>query len=394
MYRIKTMNSIAPAGTNLFDRAKYSVSPDEENPDALLVRSAKLHDLRFGDRLLCIARSGVGTNNIPEARCTEAGIVVFNTPGANADAVKELVLCSLLLASRDILGGIDWVGTLKGRGDEIPALVEAEKNRFVGPELTGKTLGVIGLGAVGAKIANDAARLGMNVFGYDPYLSVDVAWGLRTNVKKASDYNEIYHSSDYITIHAPYIKDGKTPTHRLIRRESIAQMKDGVRIINLSRGEIVDDDDMLEALESGKAAKYVTDFPNGKLAGAKGVIAIPHLGASTPESEEKCAYMAAAQIIDYLENGNIVNSVNMPRVAIPRAGAEPRVCVMHRNIPDMIAKISGAVSARGINIENMVNAAVRGSDMAYTLLDVSRAVGGLREAVESIGGVMRVRVLA
>jgi D-3-phosphoglycerate dehydrogenase len=394
MYRIKTMNSIASAGTDLFDRSKYSVSPDEENPDALLVRSAKLHDLRFGDRLLCIARSGVGTNNIPENRCTEAGIVVFNTPGANAEAVKELVLCALLLASRDILGGIEWVKTLEGRGDGIPALVEAEKNRFVGPELMGKTLGVVGLGAVGAKVANDAARLGMNVFGYDPYLSVDVAWGLRTNVKKAADYNEIYRSSDYITIHAPYIKDGKTPTHRLIRRESIAQMKDGVRIVNLSRGEIVDDDDMLEAIEAGKVAKYVTDFPNGKLAGARGVVAIPHLGASTPESEEKCACMAAAQIIDYLENGNIVNSVNMPRVAMPRTGGEPRVCVMHRNIPDMIAKISGAVSARGINIENMVNAAVRGSDMAYTLLDVSRAGDGLREAAEAIGGVMRVRVLS
>ncbi|MDR2615324.1 MAG: 3-phosphoglycerate dehydrogenase, partial [Oscillospiraceae bacterium] len=381
MYKIKTMNSIAEAGTNLFDRAKYTVSADEENPDALLIRSAKLHDLRFGDRLLCIARSGVGTNNIPEERCTEAGIVVFNTPGANADAVKELVLCALLLSSRDILGGIDWVKTLEGQGGEIPALVEGGKNRFVGPEIMGKTLGVIGLGAVGAKVANDAARLGMEVYGYDPYISVDVAWGLRTNVRKAADYGEIYRSSDYITIHAPYIKDGKTPTHHLICRESLAQMRDGVRVINLSRGEIVNDDDMLEALASGKVSKYVTDFPNGKLVGVPGVIAIPHLGASTPESEEKCAYMAAAQIIDYLENGNIINSVNMPPVGIPRIGSEPRLCVMHRNIPDMIAKISGVVSSRGINIENMVNAAVRGSDMAYTLIDISRAEAGLREAV-------------
>ncbi|MDR0446126.1 MAG: 3-phosphoglycerate dehydrogenase [Oscillospiraceae bacterium] len=393
MYKIKTMNSIAAAGTDLFNRAKYSVSPDEPSPDALLIRSAKLHDLVFNDNLLCIARSGVGTNNIPEERCTEAGIVVFNTPGANADAVKELVLCSLLLSSRDILGGIDWVRTLEGSGDEIPALVEAGKNRFVGPELLGKSLGVIGLGAVGAKIANDAARLGMNVYGYDPYISVDVAWGLRTNVRKASDYGEIYRSSDYITIHTPYITEGKTPTHHLINGSAISQMKDGVRIINLSRGEIVNDDDMLKALASGKVSKYVTDFPNSKLVGVPNVIAIPHLGASTPESEEKCAYMAAAQIIDYLENGNIINSVNMPRVAIPRSGTEPRVCVMHKNIPDMIARISGAVGGRGINIENMVNAAVRGSDMAYTLLDVSRVENGLRDSVTALDGVLRVRIL-
>ncbi|MDR0838049.1 MAG: 3-phosphoglycerate dehydrogenase, partial [Oscillospiraceae bacterium] len=311
MYKIKTLNKIAKSGTDAFDRSAYSVSASEESPDAILVRSANMHDLQFNPELLCIARAGSGTNNIPADRCAEEGIVVFNTPGANSEAVKELVVCALLLSSRDILGGIDWVKTISGTPD-VAAQVEAGKNAFAGPELSGKTLGVVGLGAVGAKIANDAARLGMDVYGYDPYLSVEAAWRLRTNIQHAKDLNTIYRTCDYISLHVPYIKES---THHLINAEAIAQMKPGARIINLARAELVDDDAIVAALAAGKLARYVTDFPNDKTAGAKGVIAIPHLGASTPESEEKCAVMAAEEIIDYLENGNIANSVNMPPAA-------------------------------------------------------------------------------
>ncbi|MDR0905060.1 MAG: 3-phosphoglycerate dehydrogenase [Oscillospiraceae bacterium] len=393
MYKIQTLNKIAKTGAEQFDKAKYTVSEAETNPDAILVRSAKMHDMQFNPELLCIARAGAGTNNIPSERCAEEGIVVFNTPGANAEAVKELVLASLLISSRDILGGIDWVKTIAGTED-VAAQVEAGKNAFVGPELTGKTLGVIGLGAVGAKIANDAVALGMTVYGCDPFLSVEAAWRLSSQIIHAQDRAQIYKNCDYITIHAPYIKDGKDATHHMIDATSLATMKDGVRIINLARAELVDDDAIIAALESGKVARYVTDFPNDKTAGAKGVIAIPHLGASTPESEEKCAYMAAVQIIDYLENGNIVNSVNMPFVALPRSAGVPRVCILHRNIPEMIAKISGAISARGINIENMVNAAVRGVDLAYTMIDVSSASADMKAAIEEVGGIVRVRILA
>ncbi|MDR3277994.1 MAG: 3-phosphoglycerate dehydrogenase, partial [Oscillospiraceae bacterium] len=299
MVQIKTLNSISNVGLDIFDRAKYEVSADAESPEAILVRSAKLHDARFGSELLCIARAGAGTNNIPVDRCAEDGIVVFNTPGANAEAVKELVLCALLLSSRDILGGLEWVKSIAARGDEVASLVEAGKNAYVGPELYGKTLGVIGLGAIGAKISNDAVSLGMNVFGYDPYMSVEAAWRLSSKVIHAKDINTIYKNADYITLHVPYMES----THHTINGQAIGQMKDGERIINLARAELVDDDAMLAALASKKVARYVTDFPNGKTAGAEGVIAIPHLGASTPESEDNCAYMAAAQVIDYIENG-------------------------------------------------------------------------------------------
>ncbi|MDR1329810.1 MAG: 3-phosphoglycerate dehydrogenase [Oscillospiraceae bacterium] len=389
MYRIKTINNIAAAGTGLFSRGRYTVSPEEERPDAILVRSAKMHDMQFGGELLCIARAGAGTNNIPTDRCAERGIVVFNTPGANSEAVKELAICALIMSSRDVIGSIDWVRSIADRGDEVPSLVEAGKNAFTGPEIMGKKLGVIGLGAVGALIANAAVALGMEVYGHDPFLSIDAAWRLSSQIINAKDRPQIYKTCDYITLHVPYMES----THHMIDAEAIAQMKKGARVLNLSRAEVVDDDAMLAALESGHISRYVTDFPNAKTAGAKGVIAMPHLASSTPESEEKCAFMAAAQIIDYLENGNIINSVNMPYVAMPRMGAEPRVCVLHRNIPDMITKISGALSARGINIENMVNAAVRGRDLAYTLIDVSRVETGLREELEAVVGVTRVRIL-
>ena len=390
MYKIKTLNAISTAGTDMFDAAHYAISDDAESPDAILVRSAKMHDMQFEPELLCIARAGAGTNNIPIDRCGEEGIVVFNTPGANSDAVKELVLCAMLISSRDVLGGIEWVKSIADKGDEVPALVESGKNVFVGPELLGKTLGVIGLGAIGAKIANDAVQLGMEVYGYDPYLSIDSAWRLSSLVKNAKDLSVVYKNCDYITIHVPYMDS----THHFINKEALDQMKVDVRIINLARAELVDDDAMLEAIDSGKVSQYVTDFPNAKTVGHPGIIAIPHLGASTPESEDKCAFMAAKQMIDYIENGNIVNSVNMPYVVMQRIGNEPRVCVIHRNIPEMITKISSVISSRGINIENMMNAAVRKSDLAYTVLDVSHVTDDLKEAFEAIDAVIRVRVLA
>jgi D-3-phosphoglycerate dehydrogenase len=389
VYKVKLLNNIAKQGVETFNRENYAVSADVEEPDAILVRSAKLHDYAFGDNLLCIARAGVGTDNIPVGQCADLGIAVFNTPGANSEAVKELVLAALLLSSRDVLGGIDYIKSIAGSGDEVPALVEAGKNKFTGPELEGKTLGVVGLGAVGAKIANDAARLGMNVYGFDPYLSVDAAWGLRTNVLKADDLGAIYRASDYITLHVPYLDS----THHMINRDTIAQMKDGVRIINLARAELVNDDDILAALASGKVKTYFTDFPNAKTAGAHGVIATPHLGASTPESEEKCAVMAAASIVDYLENGNIRNSVNMPPATMPRYPGVARLCVFHHNVPDMIAKMSKLVSSQDINIENMLNTSIRGHELAYTMIDLSSATDALVSSVMELDGVIRARLL-
>ncbi|MBR4745005.1 MAG: 3-phosphoglycerate dehydrogenase [Oscillospiraceae bacterium] len=380
MYNIKTLNNISQVGLDVLTD-KYAVSPDCDAPDAILVRSAKMHDYVFNPELLCIARAGAGVNNIPLDRCAEKGIVVFNTPGANANSVKELVLCALLLASRDVVGGIEWVRSIAGTED-VAGQVEKGKSAFVGPELLDKKLGVIGLGAIGARIANDAVALGRKVYGYDPYLSVDAAWRLSSRVVHALDVDTIYANCDYITIHVPYM----AATKHTINAEAIAKMKDGVRIINLARGELVDDEAILPALESGKVARYVTDFPNDRTAGAKGVIAIPHLGASTPESEDNCAVMAANEIMDYLENGNISNSVNMPRAFLPPTG-NPRAGIIHRNVPEMLAKITSAVS--GTNIEHMVNAG-RG-DYAYTLLDLAAIPDGLVEKLKAIDGVIRVR---
>ena len=380
MYKIRTLNKISKVGLDVLTDG-YAVSDDFTDPDAILVRSAKMHDFVFNPELLCIARAGAGVNNIPCDRCAEEGIVVFNTPGANANSVKELVICALLLASRDVIGGIEWVKSIAGTPD-VAGQVEKGKSAFVGPELLDKTLGVIGLGAVGARIANDAAALGMKVYGYDPYLSVDAAWRLSSRVVHATDVDTIFANCDYITIHVPYMP----ATKHTINAGAIAKMKDGVRIINLARGELVDDEAILPALESGKVARYVTDFPNDRTAGAKGVIAIPHLGASTPESEDNCAVMAANEIMDYLENGNISNSVNMPRAFLPPTG-NPRAGIIHRNVPEMLAKITSAVS--GTNIEHMVNAG-RG-DYAYTLLDLAAIPDGLVEKLKAIDGVIRVR---
>ena len=390
MYKVKILNNIRSSALENLGSSKYEVSTEFEDPNAIILRSAKLHDMEFNPELLCIARAGAGVNNIPIDRCADEGIIVFNTPGANAEGVKELVLASMFLTARDILGGIEWVKTIASQGDEVPALVEKQKAKYVGPEILGKTLGVVGLGAIGAKVASAANSLGMKVYGYDPYISVEAAWKLSSDIIQASDLDTIYSNCDYISLHVPYIK---TSTHHLINKESIAKMKTGVRIINISRAGLVCDDDMLEALAEGKVTRYVTDFPNGKTAGAPGVIAIPHLGASTPESEENCVTMACSEIIEYIENGNIINSVNMPGAYIPRTG-DPRVCVIHDNVPEMISKITGAVSSFGVNIENMINASTKGRVPSYSMFDVSALPDGLVEAISAIGGVTRVRALA
>jgi D-3-phosphoglycerate dehydrogenase len=389
MYKVNLMNNIKSKKLDAFDSAKYKVAADLENPDALMLRSAKIHDMQFNPELLCIARAGAGVNNIPVDRCAEEGIVVFNTPGANSGAVKELVICALLLASRDIVGGIEWVRSVVSEGDEIPALVEKQKAKYAGPEILGKTLGIIGLGAIGAKIAEAAVALGMKVLGYDPYISVESAWLLSSKIKRADDLDAIYKKSDYISINVPYIE----ATKQFINKGSIAKMKNGVRIINAARAELVNDDDMLEALASGQVSAYVTDFPNAKTAGAKGVIPIPHLGASTPESEDNCVEMAAEEIIEFLEKGNIINSVNIPDAVLPRMAGDPRLCIIHKNDLAMIAKITSAISTFGANIENMTNAGTKGKPIAYTIIDIDEVADGLEETIKKIDGVIRVRVL-
>lgn len=387
MYNIKTLNNISENGLDILRRQGYSVSDNAEAPEGIMVRSAKMHDMVFPPELCAIARAGAGTNNIPVDRCTEEGIVVFNTPGANAEAVKELAICALLLASRDVIGGIEWVRSIANRGDEIVSMVEKGKSSFVGPEIGGKTLGVIGLGAIGAKIANSAISLGMTVYGYDPYLSVEAAWQLSHSVIHAVDLDTIFANCDYITIHVPYMDS----THHMINAEAIAKMRDGVRIINIARGELVDDDALIAGIESGKISRYVTDFPNGRLAGAAGVVATPHIGASTPESEDKCAVMAANELVDYLNNGNIKNSVNLPSVSLDRMGVS-RLCVIHRNRPGMINQFLDLISAENINIEHMINKP-RG-EYAYTVIDTGTPITNeIAQAISSMTEVMRVRVL-
>ena len=388
MFRIKTMNKIAQVGLNQFP-ADYQVGDSVEGEEGILVRSAKLHDYPFPDTLWGIARAGAGTNNIPVAECAQKGIVVFNTPGANANGVKELVLAALLMASRDLVGGVEWVKAQAATPDtDVAAAVEKGKSAFVGPELYRKTLGVIGLGAIGALVANAALSLGMEVYGYDPFLSVDTALRLDRHVHVVKDVAELYRVSDYVTIHVPYTPD----TRHTINADTIAQMKDGVRIVNLARGELVDDEAMMAALESGKVARYVTDFPNNTITLAPNVVPIPHLGASTPESEDNCAIMAAQQLRDFLENGNIKNSVNFPNVEMERSGVQ-RLCIIHRNIPAMLANITAQLSGDGVNVENMTNKS-RG-DFAYTLVDVgSQVEESVIDDIRAIDGIIRVRVIS
>lgn len=388
MFKIKTMNKISPKGLAELPTDSYIVGDDVMNEDGILVRSAKLHEYPFPENLRAIARAGAGTNNIPVDRCSEAGIVVFNTPGANANAVKELVICAMLVASRDVMGGSAWVREqAMAEGVDVAATVEKGKAAFVGPELYRKTLGVIGLGAIGALVANVALSLGMEVYGYDPYLSVDAALRLDRHVHVVKDIAELYKVSDYITIHVPYMDE----TRHTIDADALAAMKDGVRVINLARGELVDDDAMIAALESGKAACYVTDFPNNKITLAKHVVAIPHLGASSPESEENCAVMAAQELRDYLENGNIKNSVNFPNVEMERTGVQ-RLCVIHRNIPAMLANITRQLSEDGVNVPNMTNKSK--GDYAYTIVDVDSPVTDEAIAdLKAIPGIIRMRLI-
>ena len=358
-----------------------------ENADGAIVRSASLHETEFPESLKAIARAGAGTNNIPIDRCSEQGIVVFNTPGANANAVKELVIAGMLISSRRVISGIEWTKTLKGNGAEVGKMVEKGKSAFAGPEIKGKAIGVIGLGAIGVMVANAANALGMKVYGYDPYLSVKSAWNLTHNAIHIFDINEIFEKCDYITVHVP-LTDG---TKNLVNADSIAKMKNGVRILNFARGGLVDNEALKAALESGKVAAYVTDFPSDDILDVDGVIAIPHLGASTPESEDNCAGMAAKELIDYIENGNIVNSVNLPEITMPRSG-ENRVCVIHKNIPNMLTAITGIFAEDNVNIENLLNKS-RG-DYAYTMLDIDKAdVSSVTEKISAISGVIRVRVI-
>ena len=388
---VQILTPTTPADDPVWGTAKVLDTTEkitQMNEDGILVRSADMHDYQFPDALRAVARAGAGTNNIPIDRCSEAGIVVFNTPGANANAVKELVLCALLLASRKITAGAEWVKAQAGAGADVEKVVEKGKSQFVGPEISGKMLGVIGLGAIGVQVANIATKLGMTVFGYDPFLSVDGALALSRLVHRAMDLETIYKNCDYITLHVPQTAE----TRGMLNEDAFHMMKGGVRILNLARGGLVNDDDMLAALESGKVACYVTDFPNNKILQGKNVVAIPHLGASTPESEENCAVMAAQQLRDYLENGNITNSVNLPTLVQPWSG-ECRLCIIHRNVPGAIASITGVLSKDGVNVENMTNKS-RG-DFAYTLVDVgSQVEESVIDGIRAIDGIIRVRVIS
>ena len=385
MYNIKLLNKISNVGLAKFDTKEFAYSDDMENPDAIMVRSASMHDMDMPESLLAIARAGAGTNNIPVADCANKGIVVFNTPGANANAVKELVVLGMLLSSRKVTKAIDWCKTIKDEGDNVGKTVEKGKSAFAGPELKGKTLGVIGLGAIGRLVAEVAVDLGMDVIGYDPYLPEDAV--LKKGITVNNNLDEIFPVADYITVHVPLTPD----TKHMINRESIEKMKDTVRIMNFARGDLADSDAVIEALDEGKMACYVTDFPDAKLIGVDGVIAIPHLGASTPESEENCAAMGAQELIDYLVDGNIKNSVNMPPVFMPRTGVA-RVTIIQKNQPNMIATITDTFSKDGVNIASFEDKS-RG-DIAYSIIECdSDVTDAAAKEIEAIDGVIRVRVI-
>ena len=386
MYRIKTYNKIAAVGLNLFD-GKYTVGDNAEAPVGALVRSADLHNENLPDSLLAIARAGAGTNNIPTEALTQRGVCVFNTPSANANAVKELVILGLLIASRKVVPAIDWAKTLKGEGAAVGKLVEKGKGAFAGPEIRGKKLGVIGLGAIGVLVANAANHLGMTVYGYDPYLSLQNAWNLSHNVKRSAELNEIYETCDYISLHLPL----NANTKGMMGKEALAKCRDGVRILNFARDGLVDSAAMIEALSTGKVASYVVDFPTDEMLGVENVVAIPHLGASTPESEDNCAVMAASELIDYIENGNVTNSVNLPAITMARSTAL-RFTVIHKNIPNMLSSISTAFSKDGVNIENLMNKSR--DEVAYTILDVADCdAEAVKQSLESIEGIIKVRII-
>ena len=387
MKNILTLNAISPVINDIFD-STYNVSSDVASPVGIMLRSFKMHDYKLDENTIAIARAGAGTNNIPVKEYAEQGVVVFNTPGANANAVKELVLAALLMGSRNIMNATDWVKTLKGQGDEVGKLVEKGKSQFAGQEIAGKTLGVIGLGAIGALVANSALSLGMKVCGYDPFLSVGAALRLSSDVKIVKELNDIAKNCDYITIHIPYIAD---QNKGIINAGLIRKMKDGVVLVNCARGELVDNNDIIKATDSGKVAKYIVDFPADELIGAKNVICIPHLGASTEEAEDNCAVMAAKQLIDYIENGNVVNSVNYPTCAMPRT-TDYRLVILHKNTQNILAQITGTVGNEGINISNLTNQSK--GDYAVTILDIDNEVSAdAIKHISEVENIIRVRVI-
>ena len=385
MADILKLNAISPLADGYFKG--YNYSDNIKNPDGIMVRSAAMADYAVGDKLLAVARAGAGTNNIPVAEYAKKGIVVFNTPGANANAVKELVICELFLGGRKITEAIDWVKELKGEGENVPKLVEKGKGKFVGPEILGKTLGVIGFGAIGILVANAAAALGMKVVGVDPFLSAHNAVNLPAGVNLVDSREEVYKVADFITVHVPLTPD----TRGMFNAETFKAMKDGAVLINNSRGELVDDKAVIDALESGKLARYITDFPDANLIGVKNAICVPHLGASTPEAEDNCAMMAAKQLTDYIENGNIKNSVNYPAVNMPRT-AEKRICVHHMNVKEILSKVLTVIASQGLNVENMQDASK--GEYAYLVCDVcGTPTAENLEKISKIEGVLRVRCI-
>ena len=382
--KILKLNAISPVADKVF--AGYDYSDGVQDPEGIILRSFAMHDYPLGEKLLAVARAGAGVNNIPIDKCTEQGIVVFNTPGANANAVKELVLCELFLGGRKIVEGANWAQTLKGQ-ENIGKLVEKGKGKFVGQEVSGKTLGVIGLGAIGAMVANDALRLGMDVIGYDPFISVKSAWMIDRRVHFTSDLAALMQASDYITVHVPLTPD----TKGMFRKETLAGCKDGVVVINNSRGDLVVSADMADAVASGKVSRYITDFPDETLLGKENILCVPHLGASTPEAEDNCAYMAANQLVDYLENGNITNSVNFPAVSLPRS-SKARVCVLHRNVKEILSKIRSIVASQGSNVAHMLDQSK--GEHAYLILELDDVPGGACiDLIRSMPDVIRVRLI-
>jgi D-3-phosphoglycerate dehydrogenase len=388
MHKIQTLNKISQTGLETLPRGSYEVASEFSDPDAIIIRSLKIHDMEFGSNLKAIARAGAGTNNIPIAKCSQQGIVVFNTPGANANAVKEAVLAALFLSARDIVGGVSWAQSIKDEGENVPALVEKNKSNFAGTEIRGKTLGVIGLGAIGAMVANDALDLGMDVIGFDPYLSVDGAWFLSNEVQKATVLETLLSKADYITIHVPLLDSTKD----LLNKDRFAIMKDGAKIINFARGGIVNNKDLKEAISSGKVTRYVTDFPSSDILGVDGIIPVPHLGASTNESEENCVVMASHQLQDFLENGNIKNSVNFPECSLSRIVGDKRVLITNQNIPNMINEITSLFAKHNVNICDMINKSR--DDIAYNIIDIEGEISDeVIKSLADIEGIIRVRVL-
>ncbi len=389
MYKIKVLNNISQNGLDLLPANLYEVSSDIAEPHGILLRSYNMHDMEIPSSLLAVSRAGAGVNNIPIEKCTEKGIVVFNTPGANANAVKELVLAGILLSSRRIVEAIQWANSLKGNGVDVASMVEKGKSKFAGPEVKGKKIGIIGLGAIGVMVANDAHAIGMEVTGYDPFISVQSAWRLSRGIHRSDNIDDLLAESDYISVHIPLLDK----TKEIINRDTIAKMKKGVRLLNFSRGQLVNDDDLLEALESGHIAKYVTDFPNDKLLGVENIIAIPHLGASTPESEENCAFMAVTELRNFLENGNISNSVNYPECELPPCpDSAQRITVAHKNVPNMVGQITSCLAAEHINISNMINKSK--GNYAYTIIDVETQIkDDTLSQLSGIPGIIRVRSL-